>query len=187
MIHRSKLWYRMRGALIVPFLLFALLCTYKEVENHFVLLSLGLPFFIIGWFLRIWAQTHLHYRLKGGTKLTITGPYRFVRNPIYIGNIFILASLTVLSELFWFTPIMVLACFFTYHMTIQYEENHLIEVYKQGYVEYLKRVPRWIPHFKNVIKEADNYNLRHYLFPSIFAELHILFLLIPFIIKELFV
>ncbi|MGI6398332.1 MAG: methyltransferase family protein [Desulfomonilia bacterium] len=88
---------------------------------------------------------HLHYRLKVHKTLTLTGPYLYVRNPIYIGNTLILAGITVLAGLLWFVPVMVIACGFTYHMTVLYEEGHLTRKYGQGYVEFLERIPRWLP------------------------------------------
>ncbi len=179
-----KVWYRLRGALIVPFYLFIVFWSVGEVEQNHIVFPLGGLLFGFGLFIRIWAQVHLHYRLKEHKKLTLTGPYRYVRNPIYIGNTLALAGVTVLSELLWFVPVMLMACAFTYHMTVLYEERHLAVKYGQDYVDFTHRVPRWIPRFPGVKAEANG-NFRKYLFPSILAELHILLLTLPPILKEL--
>ena len=118
----KKIWYRLRGALIVPFYLFALLFNNGEINNPWVIYPLGTVLFMLGLGLRIWAQMHLHYRLKVHKTLTLTGPYLYVRNPIYIGNTLILAGITVSR------PAVVRACHgdrmrFTYHMTVLYEEG----------------------------------------------------------------
>lgn len=178
-----KIWYRLRGALIVPFCLFILLCSTGEVEQVSLTVPLGGLLFGIGLFLRVWAQIHLHYRLRERKKLTLTGPYRYVRNPIYIGNTFALAGITVMSELLWFVPVMIAACAFTYHMTVLYEESHLAVKYGQDYVTFTRLVPRWVPIFPDTKAEAGG-NFRKYLFPSIVAELHILLLLLLPILKE---
>lgn len=184
MIKANKIWYKLRGALIVPFYLFIIIGYTGEVENPMIIIPLGSLLFGIGLFLRVWAQTHLHYRLKEHKKLTLTGPYVYVRNPIYIGNTLVLVGLTVLTGLLWFVPLMFLSCAFTYHMTVLYEEAHLTSKYGQGYVDFLKQIPRWVPSFKNT--KADNTgSFMKYLIPSIVAELHILLLLVPFIIKKL--
>jgi len=179
------IWFRLRGLLIVPFFLFSILWDGGEVNNLSLRYSLGAVLFAIGLYLRIWSQMHLHYRLKTHKVLTLTGPYVHVRNPIYIGNTFILTGITVLAGLLWFVPIMILACAFTYHQTVLYEESHLKEKYGQGYIEFMDRVPRWMPVFKGV-EERPGKNMQEFFWPSIFAELHILLLLVPLILKEIF-
>ncbi|HON39108.1 MAG: isoprenylcysteine carboxylmethyltransferase family protein [Pseudomonadota bacterium] len=174
----KKIWYRLRGALIVPFYLFALLFNNGEINNPWVIYPLGTVLFMLGLGLRIWAQMHLHYRLKVHKTLTLTGPYLYVRNPIYIGNTLILAGITVLAGLLWFVPVMVIACGFTYHMTVLYEEGHLTRKYGQGYVEFLERIPRWLPRLRPA-QDAPAAKVRSYFLPSVVAELHILLLLIP--------
>ncbi|HDP25207.1 MAG TPA: isoprenylcysteine carboxylmethyltransferase family protein [Deltaproteobacteria bacterium] len=183
---QGKIWYRLRGALIVPFYLFAIFFEHGDVEIPMLIYPLGIILFAFGLFLRIWAQVHLHYRLKAHKKLTLTGPYVYVRNPIYIGNTFILAGITVLAGLLWFVPVMVLACAFTYHMTVLYEEGHLKRKYGQGYIEFLEKVPRWVPRFDGARTEHSE-NLRAYILPSIKAELHILLLVIPVVLHEIFI
>ncbi len=178
MSESKKIWYRLRGALIVPFYLFALFYNQGEINNPWIVHPAGTIFFMLGLGLRIWAQMHLHYRLKTHKMLTLTGPYLYVRNPIYIGNTLVLVGITVLSGLLWFVPVMVIACGFTYHMTVLYEEGHLSKKYGQGYVEFFKRIPRWLPRLQTD-QEPEAVSARSYFLPSVVAELHILLLLVP--------
>jgi len=73
------------------------------------------------------------------------GPYRWVRNPIYIA-----ALLVVLGEawLFMSLPVLVyagaMAVFFHLFVT-GYEERKLSRRFGDSYLEYRRRVPRWIP------------------------------------------
>jgi protein-S-isoprenylcysteine O-methyltransferase Ste14 len=180
-----KVWYKLRGALIVPFYLFIVFSTLNEFENKWITIPLGSAIFLLGLLLRIWAQVHLHYRLKEKKKLTLSGPYIYVRNPIYIGNTFVLIGVTVLAGMLWFVPFMIAACAFTYHMTVLYEESHLAERYGEGYLDFLKRVPRWMPRFSDV-ERNDNSGYGKYVIPSIVAELHILLLLAGPILKAFF-
>ena len=71
----------------------------------------------------------LHYRLKMRKVLTSTGPYAWVRNPIYIANTSMLVGLTCTSEHFWFVPIMLLWCAVVYHYVVRREESHLRDKY----------------------------------------------------------
>ena len=73
------------------------------------------------------------------------GPYRWVRNPIYLG-----ALLVVLGEAWLFASPRLLAyagvmavCF---HLFVTgYEERTLARRFGRAYLEYRRAVPRWIP------------------------------------------
>jgi protein-S-isoprenylcysteine O-methyltransferase Ste14 len=179
----DRFWYKMRGILVAPVYLLSIFCTYWEIE-HWSIKTLGLVIFLVGLFMRIWSQMHLRYRLKESKILTSTGPYAYVRNPIYIGNSLILTGTTIFSELVWLTPIMIATCLIAYSLVVRYEEMHLMKKYGTPYIEYLQGVPRWIPRFP--LKSSTDERMQwEYLLPSIKAEAHILLLLILPLIKEM--
>lgn len=73
------------------------------------------------------------------------GPYRWVRNPIYIS-----ALLVVVGEAWLFLSLPLLlysvAMVIFFHLfVISYEEPTLRRNFGETYVEYLHTVPRWIP------------------------------------------
>ncbi len=176
----SKWVYRLRGYLIPLPLIFALFCFHGETEAE-LMWVLGAGLLLLGVFLRIWAQQHLHYRLKVRKRLTLTGPYSFVRNPIYIGNILICLGATIISELLWLVPMMLLYCLVVYSVVVHYEEGHLQEKYGESYRKYISEVPRWIP---KVLPAKDIGIVNQYLRESIVVEIHCLLLVLPFILKE---
>lgn len=180
---RGRIWYKLRGVLIAPAYIFTCLCSYRESE-HGMVFALGLAVFALGFLLRVWSQMHLHYRLKEHKILTTTGPYAIVRNPIYIGNTLILVGTTLIAELVWFAPVMLLACMITYTLVVRYEEKHLSEKYGAPYREFLAAVPRWVPLRKTIPGQTAHSHMR-FLLPSVTAELHILLLLILPFSKEL--
>jgi protein-S-isoprenylcysteine O-methyltransferase Ste14 len=63
--------------------------------------------------------------------LVVSGLYRFVRNPMYVGVATCLAAEAALIGVHLFV------CF--------YEEPTLTERYGQEYAEYKRNVPRWLP------------------------------------------
>ncbi len=180
---QGRIWYKLRGALIAPAYLFTFFCTWRETE-HWAIFIIGTAVFTAGFLLRVWSQIHLHYRLKVHKTLTTTGPYAIVRNPIYIGNTLILVGTTLLAELAWFAPIMLLTCMITYSLVARYEERHLGEKYGTPYHEYLARVPRWAPFLVTGKYQASRDHMR-FVLPSILAELHIMLLLLLPLAKEL--
>ncbi len=79
------------------------------------------------------------------TRIVATGPYRWVRNPIYIG-----ALLVVLGEawLFLSPPLLAYAgamAVFCHLFVTGYEERTLSRRFGRAYLEYRRTVPRWIP------------------------------------------
>ena len=163
-------------------LCFALFCSYHEFEVDLIIWPLGLVIVLTGLSLRIWAQQHLHYRLKVHKRLTATGPYRFIRNPLYLGNCLICVGATVLSELFWMVPLTLLWCLGLYSLVIRYEEAHLLFKYGKAYGRYLEQVPRWVPRavsFRNL--QVTN----HYFIKAVWTEASNLIIMVPFVIKEM--
>jgi steroid 5-alpha reductase family enzyme len=107
---------------------------------------------ITGQSLRLWAAGHIQ-KLEG---LTTTGPYRYVRNPLYIGN-YLLGSGCVLllddpDELIIFS----LLFLFTTIPTVLDEEKVLLEGHGETYRRYLQTTPRWVPDFKLIASDLNN-------------------------------
>jgi protein-S-isoprenylcysteine O-methyltransferase Ste14 len=177
----TRMAYRLRGFLISLPLVFALFSFAFESENEWVNWPIGVSIFLLGLWFRIWAQQHLHYRLMVRKHLTSTGPYSFVRNPIYFGNILICLGLVVTSELLWLIPITLIYSFCIYSLVVLYEEGHLLEKYGESYRSYMSEVPRWFPltiRFKNLRLKNE------YWHASIMAEIHFVFALLPYLAKE---
>lgn len=176
-----RFFYLHRGLLASPPLILALFLTYGQAENGWLVWIIGLLVFFLGLAGRIWAQQHLHYRLKLPMTLTKTGPYALLRNPIYVFNILTSVGLTVVSRLWWMVPITILWCAVIFSIVVREEEHRISKVFGPRYLAYLKEVPRWIPRRSKRPLELVN----QYLVSSIRAELYNLLYLIPFVIKEL--
>lgn len=74
-----------------------------------------------------------------------TGPYRYVRNPMYIGGLTLLAGLALYerSPSILLLTIMVFAV--VHLLVLLYEEPQLKARFGVTYAEYCQVVPRWIP------------------------------------------
>jgi len=78
-------------------------------------------------------------------KLVIRGPYRFVRNPMYIGAGMTLAGMALFYESL---SVFIYACLFfliTHLFVVLYEEPTLRRTFGDEYEAYFRRVRRWIP------------------------------------------
>ena len=114
-----------------------------EVAVGFVIAALGEV-------VRFWAAGHL---LK--TKELITsGPYRYTRNPLYLGRLLILTGLCVMCRLPYFLNLAALgigyAVFFLYYLPRKerVEPARLRAVHGEAYERYFKAVPALVPTLK---------------------------------------
>ena len=172
--------YHHRGLLAGLPLVFALFCTWHECSNLIVTWTVGGIVFAIGVAIRLWAQQNLHFRLPMEEDLTTSGPYAFVRNPIYIGNIIISISLNIMSGILWLLPITLITGCVVYSVAVRYEEGYLLGRYGEPYAAYMKRIPRWIPRLSG----AKFSWTTDYLGASLKAEAHNLLFIIPLIAKD---
>jgi len=174
--------YRLRTYLACPPLIFALVWNKNEIEADGFIWPIGIGIFLVGVALRIWAQQHLHHRLRVHKQLTTTGPYQFIRNPLYFSNIMICVSATIVSELLWLIPVTLFWCIGSYSIVVRYEEARLLNKYGDEYHRYLLEVPRWFPKMAR-LKNLELIN--EHLYEAVLVELPCLLILLPYIIKAI--
>jgi protein-S-isoprenylcysteine O-methyltransferase Ste14 len=144
----SKLLFTYRSYTPIPFVLIMLLF------QQATLLSLIIGFLIAltGELTRFWGVSFAGSETRttgkvGGTFLVISGPFGYVRNPLYLGNILIYAGVGVMSmSLFPYLQIIAIGFFlFQYYYIILEEEKYLFDAFSQQFRLYFQAVPRLIP------------------------------------------
>src|SRR5450432_2797936 len=78
------------------------------------------------------------------TALIVKGPYRFTRNPIYLGMTALYTGIAILANTLW--PILLLpgVLFVMTRGVIEHEEAYLEQKFGEQYVTYKEKVRRWI-------------------------------------------
>jgi protein-S-isoprenylcysteine O-methyltransferase Ste14 len=78
------------------------------------------------------------------TSLVMSGPYRFSRNPMYVGLTLIYLGVAGTRAELW--PVIVLPVLLAYvnFIVIPVEEQHLREAFSDSYAQYSARVRRWL-------------------------------------------
>ncbi len=120
-------------AIAVPFFLLAAPSRVSFVVG--ALLSLA------GVGLRAWSAGTIHK----SEMLTLSGPYAYVRNPLYVGSFLIGAGLAIAGgSLLW---LLLFLLFFgaMYGPTVAAEAVRLTELFGHRYVEYAAQVPAFVP------------------------------------------
>src|ERR1700722_6254923 len=126
--HRIQRSFKPRFAVIYPFGLFVLFfCSLPHIS-----LRAGLGWIIAGNLIRLWSNG---YAIKND-KLTTSGPYAFVRNPLYLGTFLIAIGFVVVLKsepplLEWVAGgLFLLGLSFMYYRTIKAEQGMLLAKFK---------------------------------------------------------
>ncbi len=80
--------------------------------------------------------------------LVVSGFYRFVRNPMYVGVLIALAGEAVLFERRGLILYLAIVWLATYLFVCLYEEPTLGRRYGEEYLRFKQNVPRWLPRLK---------------------------------------
>ena len=99
--------------------------------------------------MRSWATAYLHSAVVHDSelhsdRLVADGPYRHVRNPLYLGNILLPFGLGLMASRTGFLVLVVGTVPFVYRL-IRCEEAHLLESQGDAYRRYCETVPRLWP------------------------------------------
>lgn len=92
----------------------------------------------------------------GGSFLITTGPFAYVRNPLYLGNLLMYVGIGIMAAV----PILALAAlmffFAQYSLIVSLEEEYLLKVYGDEFVRYCTHVPRFFPSIRKYAGGSSN-------------------------------
>jgi protein-S-isoprenylcysteine O-methyltransferase Ste14 len=103
-------------------------------------LAIGLPVSFCGLALRAWAAGNL----EKNARLAQSGPYAWMRNPLYVGTLLVAAGLVVASRSIGLGILFAAVFGLIYLPVIQLEEQHLRALFPE-YEAYAQRVPALLP------------------------------------------
>ena len=78
------------------------------------------------------------------TAIVSSGPFRFSRNPLYLGFVLIYLGASMAANTFWPLPLLPLAIVVMQRGVIHREERYLARKFGEEYLAYQSRVRRWI-------------------------------------------
>ena len=143
-------FFKYRSYTPIPFLVLVI------VFNNANIWSLIIGFFVAltGEFIRLWGVSWAGSETRttgnvGGTFLITSGPFGYVRNPLYAGNILMYTGFGIMS--FALFPYLQIAGFIfflvQYHFIVGEEEKYLAETFGEEFEKFVKNVPRFFPEF----------------------------------------
>lgn len=151
---RSFFFLLLAPGMVAGYIPLVLLRQGPQVETG-VFSYLAFPLWILSGVILLWSFWNFLHEGRGTPApvdppkvLVVTGFYRYVRNPMYVGVI-----AANLGHFLWFgywsLLIYTLVVFVAFNTFVAYyEEPTLRRKFGATYEEYLRKVPRWIPRFR---------------------------------------
>jgi protein-S-isoprenylcysteine O-methyltransferase Ste14 len=104
----------------------------------------GAPLAVLGLLLRGWAAGHL----AKNEQLADSGPYAYIRNPLYAGSLIAVAGLAIAARSLVLAALLAAVFALVYLPAIQLEEQHLRRLFP-GYAAYAASVPLLVPSIRS--------------------------------------
>ena len=130
----------------IPFLVLGLIFGQPTAQS----MAIGIVMAILGESLRFWGVGHATSLTRvtgsvGAPRLVVSGPFAYLRNPLYLGNMLLYTGFGVMSN----RPILIAATalwfVFQYWMIVSREEEFLAKEFPEEYTLYRASVPKFIP------------------------------------------
>jgi protein-S-isoprenylcysteine O-methyltransferase Ste14 len=135
------------GLLPETILRLSLAHTETAARKHAVI---GIAIVAAGVVLMLWGMlTFRHFRtsvlpFKPATALVRSGPYRFTRNPMYVGMTIAYVGAAIAMNVVWPLLFLPLAIYLIVRFVIRLEEAYLARVFPGEYADFRARVRRWL-------------------------------------------
>src|SRR3972149_4868643 len=110
--------------------------------------------------IRIWAAGHL----QKNEVLTVTGPYAYVKNPLYIGSIFITTGFCIMADnIYLLAAALFMFCFHFIPYKKKVEGDRLKKHFGAQYEDYDEKVPEYLPQMKRYSDQKGSWQVRHFI------------------------
>ncbi len=146
-------WGRFAGdriVIVVVILVLERIPAFRHAVTHDpVLGAIGLPLFVAGLALAVWARVHLGRNWgspmseKVDPELVTTGPYHWIRNPIYSGLILAMTGTAIAVSVQWLVIVVLLGGYFVYSAVM--EQRYMTEKFPDTYPAYRDSTKMLIP------------------------------------------
>ena len=151
MVKLGNFLFRYRNGLFPVFYALLFLPSPPLIENPWIAIGVGLFIALLGQTIRI-LTIGLQYIIRGGKnykvyaeELVTGGLFSHCRNPLYVGNVLMIAGLGVMANSIIFTVIVTPVFVLFYQAIIRAEEHFLLNKFGDAYRAYQRDVNRWVP------------------------------------------
>lgn len=162
---------RLKLSRVLMLIVFLVLCFSQNHQTESLKTTLlffsGIILVGLGVLGRVWCSLYISgYK---NDKLVTQGPYSLCRNPLYFFSFIGVIGVGMTTETYTL-PVLILVLFSVYYpFVIKSEQNFLLGIYKDEYLEYMKNVPCFFPSFSK-FKEPEEYTVKPKRFRNFLTE-----------------
>ena len=145
-----KFFFKCRGFTPIPLVIVVVIFARPTLIS----LLWGILLMLAGELIRIYGVAYAggatRTRKVGAPGLVTNGPFSRVRNPLYMGNIFMYSGAAIIANVWQPWLVFLVWIFFgiQYYFIIDLEEEKLQKIFGETYITYCKNVNRFIPGLK---------------------------------------
>ena len=163
----GRFLFRLRSLTPIPFILILVYFSRPSLIS----ILIGVVFLALGECLRLWTVGYA----GGGTRsrtlgaardLVTTGPYAYVRNPLYLGNLLLSLGVCFVASVYWMIIVLMVGYLIQYLPIVTSEETYLRKSCGSIYEAYYAAVPRFMPR----IRRYPNPSLHDFSFSRAFKS-----------------
>lgn len=142
---------------MISYIFLVILCLIEfyicKREANLIVMSIALATYITSIFLRLWAvatlgdQWSIHItgidKLNAKRRLVLSGPYRFIRHPVYLGIILEQCAIPLVANLYITFIIMLVTSVIIQSLKARLEEEAMRKRLGEEYIRYAASIPRF--------------------------------------------
>lgn len=166
----GEILFRLRDYTPIPIVI----CAILFAQPTLLTLLCGGLVALIGELIRTYGVAYIgtisRTRSYSNGQLVKEGPFALLRNPLYFGNLVLSVGLSLMCNVPWLPPLVIVIFYAQYIPVVAWEERKLTHIFGNAYAEYKTAVPnRWFPSFSR-IRETSLYTAPQSWGPALRSE-----------------
>ncbi len=124
-----------------------------------IFMVVGISLAFIGLLIRAWSSGHI----RKNQDLAVSGPYKYTRNPLYLGSFLLGLGFMIASGVWWLILLFIILYLGIYFPVMSVEADELTAIFGDKYKEYAKKVSLFFPWFSNYESDGKKFEKELYM------------------------
>lgn len=124
-----------------------------------LLIAIGISIAFVGLIIRAWSSGHI----RKNQDLAVSGPYKYTRNPLYVGSILLGLGFMISSGVWWLVLLFIILFSGIYFPVMSVESDELTAIFGDKYKEYASKVSMFFPWFSDYESDGKKFEKELYM------------------------
>jgi protein-S-isoprenylcysteine O-methyltransferase Ste14 len=124
-----------------------------------LLMAIGFSVALFGLLIRAWSSGHI----RKNQNLAVSGPYKYTRNPLYLGSILLGLGFMIASGVWWLALLFIVLFLGIYFPVMSVEADELTAIFGDQYKKYAKEVSLFFPWFSDYESDGKKFEMELYM------------------------